>query len=124
VSGYNQLPPKLKDFIRTTIKDSPNGHATELDVYGPGTRAVLVRAASGDIVHPTGREATEPFYLIVLHGHFACGSCSRPAGADAPQGSIETQVWSPTAGSTDFGIQHSLLPAVSLLNHLATIQPS
>jgi len=124
VSGYSQLSPKLQDFIRTTIRDSPNGHATKIDVYGPGTRAALVKASSGDIVYPTGGEATEPFYLIVLQGHFVCGSCSRPAGAAAPQGTIETHVWSPTAGSLDFGIQHSLPPAVSLLNHLATIQPS
>jgi hypothetical protein len=123
-AGYGQLSSKLLDFIRTTIRDSPDDHLTEIDVYGPGTRAALVKASSGDILYPTGRQMTEPFYLVVLHGQFVCGECSRPAGASAPQGTIETHVWSPTAGSLDFGVQHSLPPAVSLLNQLATIQLS
>jgi outer membrane murein-binding lipoprotein Lpp len=123
-SGYDQLSPKLQDFIRSTIRDSPDGHVTEIDVYGPGTRAALVKASSGDIVYPTGREATEPFYLIVLHGHFVCTGCSGPAGSKPPTGTIETHVWSPAAGSLDFGIQNSLPPAVSLLNRLAVIQLS
>ena len=120
-SGYNRLSPKLQNFIRSTIRDSPDGHATEIDVYGPGTRAALVKASSGDVVYPTGREATEPFYLIVLHGHFVCQDCTGPAGHKAPRGTLETRVWSPTAGGTDFGIGNSLPSAVSSLHRLAVI---
>lgn len=120
-SGHNELSPKLQSFIRSTIRDSPDGQASEIDVYGPGTRAALVKASSGNVVYPTGREATEPFYLIVLHGQFVCQDCSGPAGHKAPQGTIETRVWSPTAGGTDFGIGDSLPSAVSSLHRLAVI---
>jgi len=118
------LSPKLQSFIRTTIRDSHGDRLTEIDVYGPGTRAALVKASSGDIVYSTGREATEPFYLIVLHGHFVCTGCTGPAGHKPPRGTIETHVWSPKAGSLDFGIQNGLPAAVSLLNRLAVIQLS
>lgn len=123
-SGYNQLSLKLQNFIRSTIRDSPDGHVTEIDVYGPGTRAALVKASSGDVVYPTGREATERFYLIVSRGNFVCQECSAPAGAKPPQGTIETHVWSPVAGSRDFGIQSTLPAAVSRLKRLAVIQLS
>ena len=122
--GYDQLPPKLQNFIRSMIRDSSAGDLTEIDVYGPGTRAALVEASSGDVVYPTGRQATESFYLIVSHGHFVCGECSRPPGARSPQGTIETHVWSPGPGSLDFGIQDNLPAAVSLLDRLAVIQLS
>jgi hypothetical protein len=122
--GYNRLSPRLQNFIRSTLRDSPDGHVTEVDVYGPASRAALVKASSGDIVYPTGREATKPFYLIVFHGHFICRECTGPAGAKPPQGTIETNVWSPSVGSRDFGVQSSLPAAVSLLNRLAVIQVS
>src|SRR5262249_44087717 len=102
------LSPKLQNFIRTTIRDSPDSHVTEVDVYGPAPRAALVKASSGDIVYPSASERTKAFYLIVLHGHFVCTGCTGPAGAKPPQGTIETHVWSPAAGSLDFGIQNSL----------------
>lgn len=122
--GYNQLSPKLQNFIRSMIRDTADGHVTEIDVYGPATRAALVKASSGDEVLPAGRESTAPFYLIVSHGRFVCQGCRGPAGAKPPQGTIETRVWSPAAGSLDFGIQSSLPAAVSLLNRLAVIQIS
>ena len=122
--GYDQLPPKLQDFIRSTIRDSLDGRSTEIDVYGPASRAALVQASSGDVVVESARQRNKPFYLIVLHGHFVCGECRRPAGAKSPEGTIETHVWSPTAGTLDFGVQSSLPAAVSLLNRLAVIQVS
>lgn len=122
--GYEQLPPKLRDFIRTTIRDSLDGRATEIDVYGPASRAALVKASSGDVVVETAGQRDKPFYLIVLHGHFVCGECSRPLGAKSPEGTIETHVWSPTAGTLDFGVQSSLPATVSLLDRVAMIQVS
>lgn len=74
-------------------------------VYGPDSRYLLVKASSGDLVQKTARER-KGFYLIVLHGHFICHGCSRPAGSTAkpPQGKIATEVWSPRTGQTDFGV--------------------
>jgi hypothetical protein len=122
--GYDQLPLERQSFICSMIRDSPNGDLTEIDVYGPGTRAALVKASSGDDVYPTGRQATKPFYLVVSHGHFVCGECSRPLGATSPEGTTETHVWTRGAGSLDFGIGDNLPAAVSLLNRLAVIQLS
>lgn len=72
-------------------------------VYGPGSRYLLVKASSGDLV---GKNAGKGFYLIVLHGHFVCNGCSRPFGSKArpPRGKIATEVWSPRTGQTDFGL--------------------
>jgi hypothetical protein len=72
-------------------------------VFGPGSRFALVKAASGDLVQKIPRER-KGFYLIVLHGHFVCDSCTGPAGAKPPRGKIATSVWSPKAGGTDFGL--------------------
>ena len=76
-------------------------------VYGPNSRYLLVKAASGDLVEKLARER-KGFYLIVLHGHFVCRSCSRPAGSRAkpPHGGIATEVWSAKAGNTDFGLSN------------------
>jgi hypothetical protein len=72
-------------------------------VYGPGSRFALVKASSGDLVQKLARER-KGFYLIVLHGHFVCDSCSGPAQAKPPRGTIAAVVWSPRAGGTDFGL--------------------
>jgi hypothetical protein len=52
------------------------------------------------------------------------GQYSHPAGTKAPRGTIETHVWSPTAGVTDTGIGDHLPPAVSQLHRLAVIHLS
>jgi len=70
-------------------------------VYGPDSRYQLVKASSGDLIEKSAREQ-KGFYLIVLHGHFV--GFSHPAGAKAPSGTVETQVWSATEGVTDTGI--------------------
>ena len=90
-------------------------------MYGPGSRGALVKASSGDIVYPTGREATMQFYLIVAHGDFVCRPCTGPGGMKPPHGTIETHVWSPSEKAGDFGIRDSLPTAVSRLHRLATI---
>jgi len=123
-SGYNRLSPALRNVIRSTIAAPDNGTISEIDVYGPGSRAALVKASSGDIVYPTGREATMRFYLMVFHGHFICRSCSGPAGHKPPKGTIETRVWSPSEKAGDFGIRNSLPAAVSRLHRLAVIRLS
>jgi hypothetical protein len=93
----------------------------EIDLYGPGSRRALVKASSGDLVVESPRERKQSFYLIVLHGRFVCDSCTGPASAKPPHGTIETRVWSPVAGGTDFGFGHSLPAAVSRLHRLAKI---
>ena len=120
-SGYGSLPPPLQNFIHSTIATEPSGEMSEIDVYGPGSRAALVKASSGDAVLESSGELKQRFYLIVLHGNFVCTGCSGPAGAKPPQGTIETHVWSRAEGSTDFGISHGLPAAVSQLPRLATI---
>lgn len=121
-STNGPLSQPLRNLIHTTIKTgSPDGPVNEIEVYGPGSRAALVKASSGDVMVESARERTERFYLIVLHGQFVCQSCSGPAGAEPPRGTIETRVWSPAAGGTDFGISNSLPATMSRLHRLATI---
>lgn len=123
-SGYNSLGPSLRNFIRSMIASPADGPMNEIDVYGPGSRAALVKASSGDVVVESPREAKLRFYLIVAHGRFVCGGCSGPAGHKPPHGTIETHVWSQAEGGTDFGIGSSLPDAVSQLHRLAVIKLS
>jgi hypothetical protein len=89
-------------------------------VYGPDSRSALVQASSGDLIPRTGDR--KGFYLVVVHGHFVCGNCSRPAADAKPiQGTIATSVWSVKAGhSMDFGLSHTL-HAMSRLGRPAVI---
>jgi hypothetical protein len=72
-------------------------------VYGPDSRYLLVKASSGDLVQKLAGER-RGYYLIVLRGRFVCRGCSRPPGSKAPRGKVATEVWSPKAGETDFGV--------------------
>ncbi|HKD93554.1 MAG TPA: hypothetical protein VKB43_02465 [Gaiellaceae bacterium] len=120
-AGYNSLPWALQIFIHSTIASERTAQMSEIDIYGPGSRAALVKASSGDVVTESPGELSERFYLIVLQGHFVCGECTRPARAKPPHGTIETHVWSRDEGSTDFGLSSSLPAAVSQLHRLATV---
>jgi hypothetical protein len=122
-SWSGDVSPALRNFIRSTIA-VPDGPMSEIDVYGPDTRAALVKAASGDIAVDTPRQQNEPFYLIVLHGKFACGVCPVPPGTSAPQGTIEWRIWSHGAAAAGMGVTSNLPAAVSLLNRVAVIQLS
>jgi hypothetical protein len=119
--GYDQLSQPLREFVRSTVAQ---GSVTEIDVYGPASRTDLVRASSGDVVFQSPRQQRKPFYLIVLHGHFVCGGCHGPMGAKAPEGTIETYVWSHGASALDFGLSNNLPAAIYLLNRPAVIQPA
>jgi hypothetical protein len=123
-SGSNSLPPPLQTFIRSIEAGSPDGPVDEIDVYGPGSRAALVKASSGDVVMEGASEAAQRFYLVVVHGRFVCRGCSGPPGHKPPRGTIETHVWSRSEGSTDFGISSSLPAAMSQLHRLAVIRLS
>ena len=127
VSGGAQLPPRLLKVIARMIHapaGSPDrSFVRRVEVYGPGSESALVRASSGDLVPASpGRKAG--FYLVVLHGRFVCGSCSGPANAKPPHGTIETRVWSPVVGGTDFGLTNRLPAAMSRLHRLAVIVPT
>lgn len=119
-AGYNSLPPSLQHFVHSIEAGAVDGTVHEIDVYGPGSRAALVKASSGDLIKESPSER-KGFYLIVLHGQFVCTGCTGPAGSKPPHGTIETHVWSRAEGSTDFGISSSLPAAVSQLHRLATI---
>jgi hypothetical protein len=95
------------------------GRSLRAEVYGPGSRAALVKASSGDVVEETAAERGERFYLIVLHGHFVAGS--HPAGGTAPRGRIETRVWSRSQGVTDLGIGDRVPAAVRRLPEIAAL---
>jgi hypothetical protein len=123
-SGYNSLAPPLRNFVRSIIAAPSDGPINEIDVYGPGSRAALVKASSGDIVVMSPREARQRFYLIVARGQFVCDGCSGPAGHKPPHGTVETRVWSRAEGGTDFGIGGGLPAAVSRLHRLAVIKLS
>ena len=104
------------------MRDAPGNSLQSIDVYGPGSRSALVKASSGDVVNPSATDIKNaPFYLFVLHGQFTCTDCSGPAGSKPPRGTIETFVWSPKGGGTDFGIGHSVPAAVGQLNLMAQI---
>src|SRR4249919_3229312 len=60
-SGYNSLTPPLQNFIRSLMAAPTDGPIDEIDVYGPGSRAALVKASSGDIVVMSPREARQRF---------------------------------------------------------------
>jgi hypothetical protein len=120
-TGYNSLPPSLQHFVHSIEAGAVDGTVNEIDVYGPGSRAALVKASSGDVVTESPGESKQRFYLIVLHGQFVCTGCTGPAGAKPPHGTIETHVLSSTGRPTDFGLGSSLPAAVSQLHRLATI---
>jgi hypothetical protein len=120
-STYGRLSQPLRNFIHSIEAGSPDGPVTEIDVYGPGSRAALVKASSGDVVLESPRERPLRFYLVVVRGQFVCAGCSGPPGHRPPRGTIETHVWSPVEGGTDFGISDKLPAAVSSLPQLAAI---
>ncbi len=124
--GAAALPAGLAQEIDAARSANGSGASSvrTIEVYGPASRATLVEASSGEVVAESSRERKARFYLIVLRGHFVCESCSRPPGGRSPRGTIETQVWSPTEGETDFGISDKLSAGMSRLSRLAVIAPS
>ena len=59
------------------------------------------------------------FRFSLEHTDATCGA--RVGRWATPHGTIETHVWSPVEGGTDFGIQNSLPTAVSRLPRLAVV---
>jgi hypothetical protein len=117
LTGHPLPAPLLKRIAalaRGTARSLGDTSPRTAQLYGPDSRYVLVKASSGDLVQKVAREG-KGFYLIVLRGHFACDSCRGPAGAKPPRGTIATDVWSPTAGGTDFGLSDRLPPGISRL---------
>jgi len=115
------LVKRLTAIAKSTARSLGDTSVKTAQVYGPDSRYALVKASSGDLVQKTVRER-KGFYLIVLHGHFVCDSCTGPAGAKAPRGTIATDVWSPKAGGTDFGLSDHLPAAMSHLRGPTVIQ--
>jgi len=108
------LMKRLASEARTTARSLGDPSVRTAQIYGPDSRYLLVKASSGDLVQKLLRER-KGFYLIVLHGHFVCKSCSAPAGANLPRGKIATSVWSPRTGGTDFGLSNGLPATMSRL---------
>ena len=106
------LVKRLTAAAESTARSLGDRSVKSAQVYGPDSRSALVNASSGDLVQKTVRER-KGFYLIVLRGHFVCDSCSGPAGAKRPRGTVATDVWSPRGGRTDFGLSERLPAAVS-----------
>jgi len=95
-----------------------------IEIYGPGTRTALNAAAGGGEGVATWAPHKD-YYLTVLHGHFVCNSCSRPAGAATPTGPIEWFIWSsPTSGGSDFGLVRKLPRSMSRLHRLVRVRLS
>lgn len=117
------LSTSLVSYVRTVVKSS-DGTVSSVDVYGPGSRAGLVKASSGDVVVESAKEKAMRFYLVVLKGSFVCTGCSGPAGSKPPHGTVETYVWSAEESGTDYGIGNSAGPGVSQLRRVATIAVS
>jgi len=111
------LPAPLVKRIHSISKDR-GVSGKQVVVYGPGSRYLLVKASSGDLVQKSAGER-KGFYLVIVHGHFV--GFSHPAGTKAPRGTIETQVWSATEGVTDTGISDRLPSAVFRLHRIAAV---
>lgn len=99
------LAKRLASEARGMAKSLGDPSVKTVQVYGPDSRYLLVKASSGDLVQKTALER-KGFYLIVLYGHFTCRGCSRPPGSTAkpPRGKIATEVWSQKTGETDFAV--------------------
>jgi hypothetical protein len=117
VSKRTSLPAPLVKLIHSFSNDR-GVSGKQVVVYGPGSRYLLVKASSGDLVQKTASER-KGFYLVVVRGHFV--GFSHPAGTKAPRGTIETQVWSAAEGVTDTGISDHLPAAVPRLHRLAVV---
>ena len=121
-SSSAQLPKSLRTFAQSFLTDRPNRHdVTEVDVYGPGSRAALNEAASGDIVTENSREKHMRFYLLVIYGKFQMPS--GPLGGKPRGARIATSIWSPQEGETDDGVGNSPPAAMSSLHRLAVVKP-
>lgn len=116
-----QLLTKITAVARETANHLGDSSVKTAKVFGPESRVTLVKASSGDSVRERARGGTARFYLIVLHGHFACSACSYPAGAKPPHGTIATVVWSPKEGGTDFGLSARLPASMSRLGAPRTV---
>src|SRR5437588_13130047 len=62
------LPAPLVKLIHSISKDR-GVSGKQVVVYGPGSRYLLVKASSGDLVQKTASER-KGFYLVVVHGPF------------------------------------------------------
>jgi hypothetical protein len=106
-------------------------HQSASSLGDPGVRTAVVfettHKAALDVVSVGENPKNDPaafktprVFLIVLRGHFKCYSCRGPSGAALPTGTVATLVWSPTRGTTDFGLSDRLPKPLSLLGR-ATI---
>jgi hypothetical protein len=117
--GTTALPASLVQQFAAQARDLSKGlgdpSVKTAQVYGPNSRSALVQASSASAIPRTGHR--KRYYLIVIHGHFVCRSCSGPAMRAKPlKGTIATIVWSVKAGrSTDFGFSRTLPKAMSQL---------
>lgn len=62
-------------------------HVASVDAYSTTARAFT--RANNEAV-PPGPD--QDVYVLVLHGHFTCGLCSRPPGVPAPKGTMAALV--------------------------------
>jgi hypothetical protein len=62
-------------------------HVATVDVYSTTARA-FTRASNQAV--PSGPD--QDVYVLVLHGHFTCGLCSRPPGVPAQRGTMAAWV--------------------------------
>jgi hypothetical protein len=58
-------------------------HVASVDVYSTTARAFTRASNQAD---PPGQD--KDVYVLVLHGHFTCGLCSRPPGVPAQRGTM------------------------------------
>jgi hypothetical protein len=117
------VPASLRSFIYNEL---PGAGIDAIDVYGPGTRAALVKASMGDIRHSSVRDIGHKwegkgFYLVVFHGQFYCGGCGGRDSRQTPQASVWVWVWSPSSGGTDVAIMKNPPPGVTKLHQLAKV---
>jgi hypothetical protein len=111
--GSHKLPASLLRLINSGTK-GVTGKTVE--VYGPSSRSAINEADSGAVMKDTAAERNG-CYLIVYHGHFEAGSSAGPPppGVKLPHYPILTNVWCAKEGSTDYGVEDRLSPAVSRL---------
>ncbi len=107
-----KLSQPLRNFIHSWMARLSDGGVDQLDVYGPGTRAALVKASMGRLTDDKSKGS----YLVVLHDKYVCSGCTGPALTR-----VDIAVWSQAKGPTDWAIMKRLLPTVKKLHRVAKV---
>ena len=94
--------PRLTAIAERAARLNGDRHPTWATAVLTTHSQALRSATPGDFV--SNRRAI-PVYLVTIHGHFVCDTCTGPAGAKAPRGTyISVVVDAKSFTGMDFGL--------------------